>query len=500
MTSASSVGQIVIVGGGLEGWLAAAALAHSLQGTATSVCVIDVQGLVNVEPAQYTLPQTLDFLRRLGIEDTELIRDTGATYRLGTVLRNLSHEGDVRIRPFGGHGANIGFLPFHHFLTKLREAGDSTNYNDWSPNAVAALGNRVMAGGESAPSNMPLLPYGMHLNTDKLIGILRARATSAGATRLEGRPVDVRQDAESGLLEAVRLADGGEVEGELFLDCTGETAVLIHAALGVPYVDWSHWLPCNRRVSVATQGPPSMPPLLHCTARESGWILQAPLHHRTANQLLYSSECTDDEAASNELIRFVGSASADALAFGETRSGHRQRFWAGNCIAVGTSAGRVEPLDVSDLHLVQSAVSRLLRLFPSSRMEQALAEEYNRATRQEYECLRDYQMIDYYASEWRGSRFWRRARGSDTLESFKARLDLFRSRGRIRLEEHESYPREGWVSAFLAADIWPDGYDPLLDSMKVVELRSHFEAMRSAIRQAVEAMPTHEQCLKESDR
>jgi tryptophan halogenase len=500
MPGEAAVQRIVIVGGGLEGWYAAAAIANSLQGTPTSIRLIDVQGLVNVEPAQYTLPHTLEFLRRFGIDDAELVRQAGATWRLGTVMHNLCREGDTRIRPFGAHGANIGFVLFHHYLTRLRAGGDVTDYNDWSVNAVAASNDKVLPENAVRNTQMPELPYGLHLNTDKLIELLRARATAIGTVRIEGQPVDTRRNAESGRLEAVLLADGREVEGDLFLDCTGESAMLIGEALGTSYVDWSHWLPCNRRVSVTTKGPPGMPPLLRCTARESGWILQVPLRHRSASQLFYSSECTDDETASNELIRYLGTAMADALAFGETRSGHRQQFWAGNCVAVGTSAGRVEPLDVSDLHLVQSAIARLLRLFPTSRMEQALAEEYNRATRQEYECLRDYQMINYYASEWRGSRFWRRARGADTLESFKARLELFRSRGRIRLEQHETYTREGWVSAYLAADIWPDGYDPLLDSMNDGELRTHFETMRAAIRQAVQAMPSHEQCLNESGR
>jgi tryptophan halogenase len=132
-----------------------------------------------------------------------------------------------------------------------------------------------------------------------------------------------------------------------------------------------------------------------------------------------------------------------------------------------------------------------MTLFPSGRIEAPLAEEYNRATRDEYECLRDYVLLNYLASDWRDTLFWRRSRGADTVPSLRRRTDLFRSRGRVSLGEHETYSRDAWISAFLVAGLQPEGYDPMLDAMDTDELRRHFGAMRAAIEQAVETMPSH---------
>jgi tryptophan halogenase len=487
----SELERIVVLGGGLEGWTAAAGIATSLHGANISITVVEIPGLLNVEPVQYTIPETLDFFRHIGIDETELSRRAGATFRLGTEIRNLRSDDDEFIRAFGTCGANIGFILFHHFVTRMHATGTPVDFNAFSANAIAASERKFTRGGEDSDNKMPPLAYGMHLNTDKLTKLLRRHASAKGVRIIEGQPVDIRQAPSTGLIEAIALDDGQVVEGDLFIDCSGEAALLIGEALSVPFVDWSHWLPCNRRVNLMSKERPDMRPLLRCTAIESGWIVQAPLRHRTANQLLYSSYCTSDEEASNQLIRFLGDATADAMAIGETRSGHRRLFWTKNCIAFGASAGHVEPLDLSDLHLVQSGVMRLMRLFPSRRIETSLAAEFNRESQSEFESLRDYTLVNYLASDWRDTRFWRRSRGAETIQSVNRRLDLFLGSGRLIPGEHDTYTRENWVAAFITAGFWPANYDPLLDSMDSARLEAHFEAMREAIRSAVSAMPTH---------
>ena len=155
----------------------------------------------------------------------------------------------------------------------------------------------------------------------------------------------------------------------------------------------------------------------------------------------------------------------------------------------------MEAVEVSDFHLVERAVTRLVELFPTRRIEPSLAREYNRATRDEYECLRDYLQLNYVASEWRDAPFWKLSRGAEANTALAERVALFQSRGRVLLREHESFDRDGWVAALLSAGISPNGYDPLLDSMDLAELKAHFGAMRSAIRQAIEAWPTQREYL-----
>lgn len=495
--SGGDISRVIVAGGGLEGWTAAAGLASALNGTGASIVVIEVQRLVNVDPAQYTLTDTLEFLRGVGIDEDELIRETGATFRLGTAVRGLKAEKETLLRPFGVTGANIGFIHFHHLATRLRLDGDNVDLNALSPNATAAACDRFRRQGGDDAKGGPPVAYGLNLNTDKLIALLRANAVDNGVDIIEGQLTDVVRASDGSHIASVVVDGERRVEGDFFIDCTGESALLIREAMNVPYVDWSHWLPCDRRVNVTTKGRPDMPAVLRTTAMDSGWLVQAPLQYRTANQFSYSSLVTSDEEASNILVESLGDVAADALAYGETRNGHLQAFWSGNCVAIGTAAGRVEAVEVSDLHLVERAVSRLVNLLPTRRIEPALAREYNRATREEYECLRDYLQLNYVASEWRDTPFWKLSRGSDANAQLVQRIELFESRGRVLLCEHESFDRDGWVAALLSAGIRPRGYDPLLDSMDLAELRAHFGTMRAAIQRSIQSWPTQREYLDE---
>ena len=491
----NAISRLVIAGGGLEGWTAASGIANALGGSGVSIAVVEVPRLVNVDPAQYTLPETLRFLADLGIDEDELVRQTGATFRLGTEIRGLTRSEETLIRPFGATGANIGFVHFHHLATKLRLSGEAMDINAFSPNAIAASRGCFQRAGDAGARSGPPIAYGMSLNTDKLIALLRANAVSNGVEIIEGQPTDVVRASDNSRIGAVVVDDGRRIEGDFFIDCTGESALLIREAMNVPYVDWSHWLPCDRRINVTTKGRPDMPPVLRNIATDAGWLVQSPLQYRTANQFCYSSHCTSDEDASNFLVDRLGDVSADALAFGETRNGHRQQFWAGNCVAIGTSAGRVEPLEVSDFHLIQSAVARLVDYFPTRQVEPALAREYNRTTRDEYECLRDYVQVNYLSSEWRDTAFWKLSRGADANTSLTERVELFRSHGRVRLREHETFDRDGWVAALLSAGVEPDAYDPMLDSMNLEKLKAHFAAMHAAIVEAIGELPSQRDYL-----
>src|SRR3546814_17003513 len=106
------------------------------------------------------------------------------------------------------------------------------------------------------------------------------------------------RDGDSGDVAAILLDSGETIAGDLFIDCTGFRALLIGQTLGVDYEDWTHWLPCDRAIAVAT-APLADPPLFtRATARKAGWQWRIPLQHRTGNGLDYcSSAISDDDAA-----------------------------------------------------------------------------------------------------------------------------------------------------------------------------------------------------------
>lgn len=487
------ISSIAIVGGDISAWAAAAWLANSLKGLDITITVLELPDMVNAEPMQYTAPETLRFFEALGIDDTRLINRTGATYRLGTGLHRLRSDNEHRILPFGRSGADIGHVHFHHFITRALLRGEKLTLNDHSPTAMAARAGKFC--GPASNESMPALSYGLNFNTQKLTRLLSDNATINGVGIVRSRINSAKLNAENGRIESLLLDDGTSLAADLFVDCSGEAALLIGNVLEVEFVDWSHFLPASRSIAATAKTDHHNIPVHHCTATDDGWFLSTPLQHRTACQFRYSAEHTSDEDAATQVERFVGELGPEALALSNMPSGHRRHMWRKNCVALGAAAGWVEPLDISNFHFLMSGLSRLTALLPTLAMQDGLARLFNAAMIEELDCVRDFSLLHYHAAQWRSTPFWCAARECQKPDSLQRRIELFASSGRIWLEERETFSRDTWAAAFLAAGIVPRAYDPLLDSIDDEPLQQHFSNMRRAIQGAVQQMPNHREYL-----
>src|SRR5439155_22429683 len=195
-------------------------------------------------------------------------------------------------------------------------------------------------------------------------GYLRGYAERLGVERIEGRVVEVAQHPETGFVEAVATADGRRFEADLFIDCTGFHGLLIERALKVGYEDWSKWLPCDRAATVPCEHGGPFTPYTRATAREAGWQWRIPLQHRVGNGYVYSSGFIgDDEAAATPLANLDGKPLADPRVLKFT-GGQRRKFWHKNVVALGLSAGFLEPLESTSIMLIQTGIARLIQTFP----------------------------------------------------------------------------------------------------------------------------------------
>lgn len=499
MSRSFGLDNIVIVGGDVTGWTVAAALGNSLRGHGCTITLLDVPDIINVEPVQYTAPSTLEFFRHIGIDENELIRQTGATLRLGTGIHYRNHATDHRILAFGKQGGTMGVVPFHHYVTRQRLNGVEINLNQYSATAIAARLGRVLRAGDTDAEKMPPISYGLNMNTEKLTQLLRDNATINGVHVLRGGIDSADLHASSGYIRQLHLTDQSTLDGDLFIDCTGEAALLIGATMGVAFEDWREYLPCSRTVAATTKSDHDGTPVHHIAGQDNGWISSTPLRHRTAHRFLYPPEFVSDDQAETRLRAHLGTFEAEAFSTHHMPSGRRREMWACNCVAIGSAAAFVEPLDLSTLHMTQRAAMQLAAMLPATPASPALATEFNRRIGQEFEALRDFTHLHYVASFWRRSEFWREMEAYRRPGQLQRTLDLYRSRGHIRNREHDAWPPETWAAAMMSADILPEGYHPLLDSFDAQQLDAHFTRMRDAIGRATSQMQPHREYLDALD-
>jgi tryptophan halogenase len=445
------VRRVTIVGGGTAGWMTAAVLSQWLSQVDIKLIESDEIGIVGVGEA--TIPHIRNFVALAGIDELKMVSETKATFKLGIQFVDWGAPGETYIHGFGKIGRDMLWLHPHQLWLAARERTPNSikTFDHYALNCVACLGDKFAFPDPRNP-NSPLadIDYAYHFDASLFARYLRAECQTRGVERVEGKIVEVIKDAQSGYVDRVRLSDGREVGGDLFVDCSGMRALLIGDALGVGYEDWNHWLLCDRAQAVPCASVEPLTPYTRSTARKSGWQWRIPLQHRIGNGYVYASNLISDEEVTETLL-----ANLDGEAMAEPRPvrfrpGRRLKSWDKNVVALGLSSGFLEPLESTSIHLIQTGIQRLLAMFPSIGFSADGINEYNRQAQFEYEDVRDFIIAHYKVTRRAGDPFWDHVRTMDVPDSLNERLDLFRSSGRFfRHGAAELFSEESWVQVLI---------------------------------------------------
>ncbi len=496
MSPQPSLKRIVIAGGGSAGWMTAAALSSLLDPKDVSITLVESDEIGTIGVGEATIPDIINFNRMLGLDEREFMKATHATFKLGIEFRDWGRKGDVYIHPFSVHGVDMKGIDFHNYWLREREGGGPHAIQNYSLCAVSASHNKFTLPDPNPRSLLTHIRYAYHFDATLYARYLRGYAEARGVRRVEGKIQDVTRAPESGHISALRLESGQTVDGDFFFDCTGFRALLLNKVLGVGYVDWSRWLPCNSALAVPCRHAGPLTPYTRASARPSGWQWRIPTQKRTGNGHIYSREfMSDDEATSMLLANLDGEALASPRQIRFT-AGHRQTFWSHNCIAIGLSAGFLEPLESTSIYLIQEGISRFISLFPDASLPAVLRDEYNRHMRTEFEQVRDFIVLHFKATERDDTPFWNYCRNMDIPDTLRHKIELFREAARVFRYEEELFSRPSWVAVFLGQNIVPRRYDPIVAALPHADVHESLESMRLAMIQAANAMPTHEQFIQ----
>jgi tryptophan 7-halogenase len=483
--------SVVIVGGGTAGWLTAATLGRFLPQLRGQIRLVESATIGTIGVGESTIPPIVEYLRTLGLEENDLVRKTQATFKLGIVFNDWTRPGHTYIHPFGPTGLIKQAVPFAAYWLRQVARGTAAALEEYSLQAVAARQGKFMRPVALAKSPLQTITYAWHLDATLLAAHLRGYAEAHGIIRTEGKLQGVALRPEDGFIASLSLESGERIEADLYIDCTGFRGLLIEDALHTGYEDWTHWLPCDRAFAAPCErvGPLSSHTL--ATARDVGWQWRIPLQHRIGNGYVYSSRFMKDEEAQRIfLANLEGRPLRDPMQLRFT-TGRRRLSWNRNCVAIGLSAGFLEPLESTGIHMIQRGVVTLLQLFPDRQFRQADIDQYNRQIAFENERIRDYLIVHYNSTE-RPGEFWRYCRDMKLPDSLEERLELFRAYGRIIRDERELFPAQSWLYLLTGQGIMPASYDPIADTLTAEQAQQALEEIRSVTRRCAAAMPSHE--------
>lgn len=490
------ISKVVIVGGGTAGWMTAATLSK-LFDRRLDIRLIESDEIGIVGVGEATIPQIRNFNATLGLDENDFLRQTQGTFKLGIEFVDWTRLGHRYIHAFGPVGGrDLGLVQFYHYWLKLRLAGEvGPDLGEYTFNCIAARKHRFLRGTRMENSPLSRIYYAFHFDASLYARYLRGLSEARGVVRTEGRIVDTVLRPEDGHIEAVVLASGERVAGELFIDCSGFRGLLIEQALKTGYEDWSHWLPVNRALAVPCASSEDFTPYTRSTARSAGWQWRIPLQHRTGNGYVYCSDfISDDEAAATLLANLDGKALAEPRPL-RFVTGRRRKFWNRNCVAMGLASGFMEPLESTSIHFIQSSITRLVQYFPDRRFDPALIDEYNRLVHFEFERARDFIVLHYKATERDDTPFWRRCRDMEIPDTLAQKMEIFRAGGRIHREHEELFTEESWTQVLIGQEVMPTAYHPMVDVLAPEQIRQMVAGVRGVLQRSADAMPSHREYI-----
>ena len=427
----TAVTRILIVGGGTAGWLTACRLAAAATPGALQVTLIESPDLPTIGVGEGTWPTMRRTLERIGIPESEFLVACDASFKQGSRFDGWkTGAGDDRYyHPFVAPPA----LDPRDLVEGWQQASAGVPFAEAVCAQPKACALDLAPRQRSMPDYAGALNYAYHLDAAKLAALLTKHATQTLGVRHVRDHVTEVVMADNGDVAGVRTRENGAVEADLFVDCTGHAALLIGEKFGVPFVDRSAQLFNDRALAVqvpVAEGSAIASQTIG-TAHSAGWIWDIGLPTRRGVGCVYSSVHLSDEAAAETLEAYVRQtgASLDGLSPRRLtfRSGHRSEFWRGNCVAIGLSAGFLEPLEASAIVLIELSLDALIDNFPATRDAMDVqSKRFNRLFAYRWDRIVDFLKLHYAVSS-RSEPYWQEHREAFAIpDSLRDLLRIWR--------------------------------------------------------------------------
>jgi len=490
--------NFVVVGGGTSGWMTAAMLARVLTASDCRITVVEPPGPRGIGVGEASIPSLVSLLKTLGADEAEMMQKCEATYKLGIRFCDWLRPGHDNWHPFGVCGARIdGRDLFPFWLAEHKRSGVGRPYHSYSLQWAASLAGKSP---HSFTTQSPMTltqSYAFHFNAEALAGWLRDLALAGGVNEVVGS-VENAVLNDHGDVTSVMLGSGEVIAGDFFVDCSGFQSVLMQKALNDPFNSWSDQLLCDRAVAFKIPGKRVIPPYTKSQAMPAGWMWHIPLANHVGLGYVYSSKFVSDDEACLQLQHATKDIADTNVTprFLKMRVGRQTHFWNRNVLAVGLSAGFLEPLESSGIHLSQIGIELFLKSFPQGLNWQPLQDHYNSRMASIYDEVRDFVQMHYWLSQRSDTPFWIAAREANLSSALKRRLDLYDDAGSLDALIPEAFPETSYYHLLTGNDRLPRRASALALSIDSEQIQGILSAIDQQNQHAMRDLPLHEEVLK----
>lgn len=431
--------RIVIVGGGTAGWMSAcylnAVLATPNPADRVEITLIESPDIGIIGVGEATLAHIKRIMLAIGIDEADFMRSCDASFKNAIKFVGFHRKDAVWWHPFT-QLSHVNAGNQQYSLANLWLEASRRGFDQDYATAVAQdphMCDRYLS--PKRPEDRPydgLVNYAYHIDTVLLGRYLRQVGTGRGVRHVVDLVTDVRRH-ESGNLSHVSTKEHGDIAGDLFIDCSGFRGLLVHQALGEPFVPYNDVLFNDAAVAMRVpnqDGDTRINPHTTCTAQGAGWIWDIPLYRRSGVGHVYASAFMEKQQAEDTLRQYIGPGH-EALEAKHIpmRIGRSQRAWVNNVIAVGLSGGFIEPLESTGIYLAELGLVLLQDYFPTKSSLEYCAGQYNRHMASYYEEIRDFICMHYCLTARNDTDYWRTCAAHPAVpESLQAKLALWRTR------------------------------------------------------------------------
>ncbi|MGK6353601.1 FAD-dependent oxidoreductase [Sphingomonas sp. DT-207] len=473
-----TIRSIAVLGGGIVGLSAAAALARTFPAARVELVETpdDAAALADRLPGSTTAVHRCH--ASIGLDEQQPVRAGAATHRVALRFERWSANGETWFHLHGDHGHAAGTIPFHQLWARARRAGQATAYHRYAGAGVLAEADRFVHPQADPRSPLSNFDYALRLDPGRYRALLGEVADQMGVARSRGEFGGIEQ-REDGGVAALLLRDGRRIEADLFVDASGPSARLL-TAIADRFEDWSGWLPCDSvLLGAAASGAPA--PCDTIEAMPGGWRWHAPAGEGTMQGAVYAARHLADP-------RTAFGIDADPMTI---RPGFRPEPWVRNVVAIGDAAAAVDPLHWMPLHLAHRGIARMIELLPGRDCHPVEIAEHNRRARLEVERVRDFLALHYHRSGVTQGPLWQEAARAPVPDSLAHTLAQFERRGRLPEHDEDWLDREYWLSALFGLGVIPSATTPAAEAVNAAAAANGMAQIAAGLAQLPARVPPY---------